>query len=38
MEIVGDKACTEFGIGMALCDIAKAVLRDESWCCPFPRT
>ncbi len=29
MEIVGDKACTEFGIGMALCDIAKAVLQDE---------
>lgn len=29
MEIVADKACTEFGIGMTLCDIAKAVLHDE---------
>ena len=29
MEIVGDKGCTEFGIGMVLAQIAKAVLCDE---------
>jgi L-lactate dehydrogenase len=36
MEIVGDKACTDFGIGMTLCDIAKAVRATRNGCCPFP--
>ena len=28
-DIVNGKSCTEFGIGLAACEIVKAVLRDE---------